>query len=57
MLRWVLTFFVIALIAGVLGFTAIAPGTTDIAQLVFYIFFTLLVITLALGPALRKKAS
>ena len=57
MLRWVLTFFVIALIAGVLGFTAIAPGAMDLAQVVFYIFFTLLVVTLALGPVLRKKES
>ncbi|MBK7385171.1 MAG: DUF1328 domain-containing protein [Flavobacteriales bacterium] len=32
MLRWVVTFIIIALIAGVLGFTNIAAGAADIIK-------------------------
>jgi uncharacterized membrane protein YtjA (UPF0391 family) len=46
MLSWVFTFFIIALIAGALGFTGIAGTSFGIAQTLFYIFLVLFVISL-----------
>lgn len=46
MLGWALTFFVVALIAAVLGFGGIAAGAASIAQLLFYIFLILFVVSL-----------
>jgi uncharacterized membrane protein YtjA (UPF0391 family) len=45
MLRWTLLFLVIALIAGVFGFTGIAGASTDIARTLFFIFLVLLIIS------------
>jgi len=49
MLGWALTFLVIALIAGVLGFTTIAGAAIAIAKLVFYVFLILFVVSLILN--------
>lgn len=57
MLRWVLTFLVIALIAGLLGFTDIAAGAASIAKVIFYIFLALLVVSLLFGGMIWKKVS
>jgi uncharacterized membrane protein YtjA (UPF0391 family) len=46
MLSWVITFLIIALIAGALGFTGIAGTSMGIAQTLFYIFLVLFVISL-----------
>lgn len=46
MLDWVVVFFVLALIAGVLGFTGIEIISLDIARILFYIFLVLFVISL-----------
>lgn len=54
MLSWSLTFLVIALIAGFLGFTDVAGAFADIARIFFYIFLVLLVIS-ALFGAIRGK--
>lgn len=48
MLRWAITFFVIALVAAVLGFGDIAGATSGIATLLFYVFIVLFVIGLIL---------
>jgi uncharacterized membrane protein YtjA (UPF0391 family) len=53
MIRWVITFLVIALIAAVLGFGGIAEGAADIAKIIFYIFIILFVISL-LGKLFRR---
>ncbi|HUR58861.1 MAG TPA: DUF1328 domain-containing protein [Opitutaceae bacterium] len=45
MLRWTLLFLVIALIAGVFGFTGIAGASTDIARTLFFVFLVLLIIS------------
>ena len=39
MLRWPLGFFIVALIAAVLGFGGIAATASGIAQSIFYVFF------------------
>ena len=45
MLRWTLLFLVIAIFAGVFGFTGIAGTATDIARTLFFIFLVLLIIS------------
>jgi len=49
MLSWALSFLVIALIAGVLGFGGIAGVATDIAKVLFFVFLVLFVVGLVLG--------
>lgn len=46
MVRWILIFIVIALIAAIFGFGNIAEGATDIAIIIFWIFLVLLAISL-----------
>ena len=47
MLRWILIFFVFAIISGALGFTGIAGASIAIAQTLFYIFLVLFVLAVA----------
>ena len=49
MLGWVVTFLVIALIAGVLGFGGIAGASIEIAKIIFFIALVLFVVSLVLG--------
>ncbi|MGB7434817.1 MAG: DUF1328 domain-containing protein [Candidatus Acidiferrum sp.] len=46
MLRWAIGFFVIALVAAVLGFGGIAIAAAGIAKIIFYIFLALFIISL-----------
>ena len=46
MLGWALTFLVVALIAGVLGFTTIAGASIAVAKLLFLVFLVLFVVSL-----------
>jgi len=54
MLRYALIFFVVALIAGALGFGGIAGAAAGMAKIVFYIFVALLLFSLISN--LLKKA-
>jgi uncharacterized membrane protein YtjA (UPF0391 family) len=54
MLSWAVTFFVIALIAAVFGFTGIAVAAAGIAKLLFYIFLILFLVSL-LSHVLRGR--
>jgi len=49
MLSWAVTFFIIAIIAAVFGFTGIALATAEIAKILFFIFLVLFVISLIAG--------
>ena len=49
MLGWVLTFLVVALIAGVLGFTGIAGASIEIAKVIFFIAVVLFLISIIFG--------
>jgi uncharacterized membrane protein YtjA (UPF0391 family) len=49
MLNWTVTFFVIAIIAAVLGFTSIAGSAIGIAKILFFIFLVLAVISFLFG--------
>ncbi|MDB5453748.1 MAG: hypothetical protein JWO33_2326 [Caulobacteraceae bacterium] len=48
MLGWALTFLVVALIAGVLGFTTIAGTAIAVAKILFYVFLVLFVVSLVM---------
>ena len=48
MLRWALIFAIIAIVAGLLGFTGIAAGAAVIAKTIFYIFLGLVVVFIIL---------
>jgi uncharacterized membrane protein YtjA (UPF0391 family) len=49
MLNWAVTFFVIAIIAAVLGFTNIAGSAIDIAKILFFVFLILAAVSLIFG--------
>ena len=49
MLRWSILFLVIALVAAVLGFTTVAGTAYPAAQIVFFVFLVLFVVSLLLG--------
>ena len=55
MLRWSVTFFIIAIIAAVFGFGGIAAGAASIAKILFFIFLTLFAVTLLFGASLFKR--
>lgn len=45
MLTWAIAFFIIAIVAAVFGFGNIAAGATSIAQILFFIFLVLFVLS------------
>lgn len=55
MLGWAITFFILALIAGLLGFFSLAGLAAEIAKILLVAFFVLLVVSL-LSNALRGRA-
>jgi uncharacterized membrane protein YtjA (UPF0391 family) len=48
-LKWAIIFFVISVIAGVLGFTGVASTTRTIAKVLFFIFLAIFLIVLVFG--------
>jgi uncharacterized membrane protein YtjA (UPF0391 family) len=55
MLNWALVFLVIALIAAALGFGGIAATASSIAQVLFYIFLVLFLVSLVTGLVRRRR--
>lgn len=49
MLRWSISFFIIAIIAAVFGFGGIAGAAVDISKILFFVFIVLFVISLVFG--------
>ncbi len=49
MLNWAVTFFIIAIVAAVLGFTNIAGSAIDIAKILFFVFLVLAVVSFIFG--------
>lgn len=49
MLYYTVVFLVVALVAGLLGFTGIAAGAVDIARVLFFIFIVLFIVSLVMG--------
>ncbi len=55
MLRWALTFFIIAIIAGIFGFGGIASGAADIARICFFFFIVVFLVSLIWGLMTGKQ--
>ncbi|MHB1157396.1 MAG: DUF1328 domain-containing protein [Phycisphaerales bacterium] len=49
MLRWALIFFIVAIVAGLLGFGNIAGAATGIAKILFFIFIIVFLISLVMA--------
>jgi uncharacterized membrane protein YtjA (UPF0391 family) len=49
MLGWVVTFLIVALIAGILGFGGIAGASIEIAKAIFFIAVILFIISAVVG--------
>lgn len=55
MLYWAVVFFIVAVIAAVFGFGGIAAGATTIAQVLFFIFLVVFLVSLITGLARRNR--
>jgi uncharacterized membrane protein YtjA (UPF0391 family) len=55
MLNWALTFFILAIVAGLLGFFALAGLAAEIAKILLFAFLVLLLISVFSG-AVRGRA-
>jgi uncharacterized membrane protein YtjA (UPF0391 family) len=53
MLYWAAVFFIIALVAGLLGFTGISIATAEIAKLLFFVFLVLFLVSLIASMVTR----
>ena len=49
MLSWVVTFLIIALVAGLLGFGGIAGASIEIAKIVFFVAIVLFAVSALVG--------
>jgi uncharacterized membrane protein YtjA (UPF0391 family) len=49
MLSWALAFLVLALVAGLFGFTTVAGTAYGAAKILFFVFLALLIISLLAG--------
>ena len=49
MLSWVVTFLIVALIAGVLGFGGIAGASIEIAKIIFFVAVVLFLVSAVVG--------
>lgn len=56
MLSWTAMFFVISIVAAFFGFSGIASATAEIAQILFYLFIAMFVVSLLMQVA-RKGDS
>ena len=55
MLGWALTFFILAIVAAAFGFGGIAGASAGIAQILFFVFLALLIVT-GIARALRGRS-
>ena len=55
MLKWAFIFLLIAIVAGLFGFTGVEQASATIAQWLFGIFLVLFVGALAIGLAIGAK--
>jgi uncharacterized membrane protein YtjA (UPF0391 family) len=51
MFGWVVTFLIVALIAGILGFGGVAGASIEIAKIIFFIAVVLFLISAVFGLA------
>jgi uncharacterized membrane protein YtjA (UPF0391 family) len=51
MLSWVVTFLIVALIAGILGFGGVAGASIEIAKIIFFVALLLFLVSAVVGVA------
>ena len=51
MLSWVVTFLIIALVAGILGFGGVAGASIEIAKIIFFVAILLFLVSAVVGLA------
>jgi uncharacterized membrane protein YtjA (UPF0391 family) len=56
MLYWALVFFIVAIVAGILGFGGIALAAAGIAKILFFIFLIVFLVTLIMGLGRRGRS-
>lgn len=56
MLRWSILFLIVALVAGLLGFTEIIGPSMLVAKILFFVFLVLFVISLLMGSQTTRDA-
>ena len=49
MLRWALIFLIIAIVAAIFGFGGVAGAATSMAQILFYVFVAMFIVSLLFG--------
>jgi uncharacterized membrane protein YtjA (UPF0391 family) len=55
MLYWAMVFLIIALVAGILGFTGVYVAAAGIAKVLFFVFLVLFLISLISGGISRRS--
>ncbi len=55
MLRWALIFLIVALIAGLFGFTGIAGQSMYFARILFFVFLVVFLASLVFGLVTGKR--
>lgn len=55
MLRWAFVFLLIAIVAGIFGFTGVEQASATIAQWLFGLFLVLFIGALAIGLAIGTR--
>jgi uncharacterized membrane protein YtjA (UPF0391 family) len=55
MLGWVVTFLIIALVAGILGFGGVAGASIEIAKIIFFIAIVLFLVSAVVGVARGRR--
>ena len=55
MLRWAVIFLLIAIVAGIFGFTGLEQASATIAKILFGIFLVLFIGAVAIGLAIGSK--
>ena len=51
MLSWVVTFLVVALISGILGFGGVAGASIEVAKIIFFVAIVLFLVSAVVGLA------
>jgi uncharacterized membrane protein YtjA (UPF0391 family) len=54
LLKWALIFFLVSVVAGVLGFTDISAASADVARFLFYVFAVIFLLLLVLGSTIFR---
>lgn len=54
MLYYALVFFIVALVAGILGFGVVAFAAAEIARVLFFIFLVLFIVSLVTHASRRR---